>query len=118
MSSIPAGINVRSVLPPYSDVMLIGVMLKGKDGAALKEHAKAVVGTDEYSSSGDAGGARCVWDIDDAIPRSLVLSGVGDFIGGLIVTSVLSFPNTNALYNCLVRIFDFNTSVTLTIFLI
>jgi len=32
------------MLVPYSDAMLIGVMLEGNDGAALKEGAKAVVG--------------------------------------------------------------------------
>src|SRR6266446_581779 len=39
-SGIPVGINARSVLLPYSDATLIGVVLEGKDSAALKEGAK------------------------------------------------------------------------------
>jgi ubiquinol-cytochrome c reductase core subunit 2 len=42
-SAIPAGVYARSVLLPYSDATLIGVVLEGTDGAALKEGAKAVV---------------------------------------------------------------------------
>ena len=44
-SAIPVSVRVHSVLVPYSDAMLIGVMLVGNDGTALKEGAKAVVGT-------------------------------------------------------------------------
>ena len=43
-SAIPVGVRAHSVLVPYSDAALIGVMLEGNDGAALKEGAKAVVG--------------------------------------------------------------------------
>jgi len=40
------------MLPPYSDATLIGVMLKGNGGAALKEGAKAVVGTFKDTAGG------------------------------------------------------------------
>lgn len=54
-SAIPAGINARSVLLPYSDATLIGVVLEGKDGAALKEGAKAVVGAFKDAAAGKVG---------------------------------------------------------------
>jgi ubiquinol-cytochrome c reductase core subunit 2 len=45
----------RSVLLPYSDATLIGVVLEGKDGAALKEGAKAVVGAFKDAAAGKVG---------------------------------------------------------------
>ena len=54
-SAIPAGINARSVLLPYSDATLVGVVLEGKDGAALKEGAKAVVGAIKDAAAGKVG---------------------------------------------------------------
>jgi ubiquinol-cytochrome c reductase core subunit 2 len=54
-SGIPAGIHARSVLLPYSDATLIGVVLEGKDGAALKEGAKAVVGAFKSAAEGKVG---------------------------------------------------------------
>ena len=54
-SAIPAGINARSVLLPYSDATLIGVVLEGKDSAALKEGAKAVVGAIKDAAAGKVG---------------------------------------------------------------
>ncbi len=51
-SGIPVGINARSVLLPYSDATLIGVVLEGKDSAALKEGAKAVVGGFKDAAAG------------------------------------------------------------------
>ena len=42
-SSIPSSISAQSILLPYSDAALIGVMLAGTDASALKEAAKAVV---------------------------------------------------------------------------
>jgi len=43
------------VLLPYSDATLIGVVLEGKDSAALKEGAKAVVGAFKDASAGKVG---------------------------------------------------------------
>lgn len=54
-SAIPAGITARSVLLPYSDATLIGVLLEGKDGAALKEGAKAVVSAFKGAAAGKVG---------------------------------------------------------------
>jgi ubiquinol-cytochrome c reductase core subunit 2 len=54
-SAIPAGINARSVLLPYSDATLIGVLLEGKDAAALKEGAKAVVSAFKDAAAGKVG---------------------------------------------------------------
>ncbi|KAF8257614.1 Metalloenzyme, LuxS/M16 peptidase-like protein [Lactarius quietus] len=51
-SSIPAGISAHSVLLPYSDATLIGVVLQGTDAAALKEGAKAVVGAFKDAAAG------------------------------------------------------------------
>ncbi len=45
-SAIPVGVCAHSVLLPYSNTTLIGVVLEGSDGAALKE--------------GRYGGRRCV----------------------------------------------------------
>jgi ubiquinol-cytochrome c reductase core subunit 2 len=42
-SSLPSGISAHSILLPYTDASLIGVMLTGTDASALKEGAKAVV---------------------------------------------------------------------------
>ena len=54
-SAISAGINAHSVGLLYSDVTLIGVVLEGKDSAALKEGAKAVVGTFKDAAAGKVG---------------------------------------------------------------
>jgi ubiquinol-cytochrome c reductase core subunit 2 len=54
-SAIPAGVNARSVLLPYSDATLIGVLLEGKDAAALKEGAKAVVSAFKGAAAGKVG---------------------------------------------------------------
>ena len=54
-SAIPAGINARSMLLPYSDATLIGVVLEGKDSASLKEGSKAVVGAIKDSAAGKVG---------------------------------------------------------------
>ena len=54
-SAIPVGIKARSVLLPYSDATLIGVVLEGKDAAALKEGAKAVVGAFKDAAAGKVG---------------------------------------------------------------
>ena len=54
-SAIPAGVRAHSVLLPYSDATLIGVMLEGTDGAALKEGAKAVVGAFKDAAGGKVG---------------------------------------------------------------
>ena len=43
-SAIPVGVCVHSVLLSYSNTMLIGIVLEGSDGAALKEGAMVVVG--------------------------------------------------------------------------
>jgi len=43
-SVIPVGVCVHSVLLPYSDAMLIGIIPKRNNGTALKEGAKAVIG--------------------------------------------------------------------------
>ena len=51
-SAIPAGVRARSVLLPYSDATLIGVVLEGADGSALKEGAKAVVGAFKEAAVG------------------------------------------------------------------
>jgi ubiquinol-cytochrome c reductase core subunit 2 len=54
-SAIPAGVHAHSVVLPYSDATLIGVVLQGKDGAALKEGAKAVVGAFKEAAGGKVG---------------------------------------------------------------
>ena len=54
-SGIPAGVSARSVLLPYSDATLIGVVLEGSDAAALKEGAKAVVGAFKDAAAGKVG---------------------------------------------------------------
>jgi ubiquinol-cytochrome c reductase core subunit 2 len=54
-SGIPAGIHARSVLLPYSDATLVGVVLEGSDGAALREGAKAVVGAFKDAAGGKVG---------------------------------------------------------------
>ena len=54
-SAIPAGINGRSMLLPYSDATLIGVVLEGNASAALKEGAKAVVGAIKDAAAGKVG---------------------------------------------------------------
>ncbi|KAI0252304.1 Metalloenzyme, LuxS/M16 peptidase-like protein [Lactifluus subvellereus] len=41
-SAIPARVRARSVLLPYSDATLVGVVLEGADGRALGEGARAV----------------------------------------------------------------------------
>jgi len=42
-SAIPVGVHAHSVLLPYLDATLIGIIPKRNDGTALKEGAKAVV---------------------------------------------------------------------------
>lgn len=54
-SAIPAGVRAHSVLLPYSDATLIGVVLEGSDGSALKEGAKAVVGAFKDAAGGKVG---------------------------------------------------------------
>jgi ubiquinol-cytochrome c reductase core subunit 2 len=54
-SAIPAGVHAHSVLLPYSDATLVGVVLQGKDGAALREGAKAVVGAFKGAAGGKVG---------------------------------------------------------------
>jgi len=54
-SAIPAGVHAHSVLLPYSDATLIGVMLEGSDGGALREGAKAVVGAFKDAAGGKVG---------------------------------------------------------------
>ena len=54
-SAIPAGVSAYSVLLPYSDATLIGVVLEGADAGALKEGAKAVVGTFKDAAAGKVG---------------------------------------------------------------
>jgi ubiquinol-cytochrome c reductase core subunit 2 len=54
-SAIPAGVRAHSVLLPYSDATLVGVVLEGKDGAALKEGARAVVGAFKDAAAGKVG---------------------------------------------------------------
>ena len=54
-SGIPTGIRARSVLLPYSDATLVGVVLEGTDGAALREGAKAIVGGFKGAAAGKVG---------------------------------------------------------------
>jgi ubiquinol-cytochrome c reductase core subunit 2 len=54
-SGIPAGVRAHSVLLPYSDATLVGVVLEGTDGAALREGAKAVVSGFKDAAAGKAG---------------------------------------------------------------
>ncbi|KAH9034226.1 LuxS/MPP-like metallohydrolase [Lactarius pseudohatsudake] len=54
-SAIPAGVSARSVLLPYSDATLIGVVLEGADAGALAEGAKAVVGAFKDVAAGKVG---------------------------------------------------------------
>jgi len=54
-SAIPAGVHAHSVLLPYSDATLVGVVLQGKDGAALREGARAVVGAFKGAAGGKVG---------------------------------------------------------------
>ncbi|KAI9507929.1 LuxS/MPP-like metallohydrolase [Russula earlei] len=54
-SGIPAGVHARSVLLPYSDATLIGVVLEGEDAAGLREGAKAVVGAFKDAAGGKVG---------------------------------------------------------------
>jgi ubiquinol-cytochrome c reductase core subunit 2 len=54
-SAIPVGVSAYSVLLPYSDATLIGVVLEGTDGGALKEGAKAVVGAFKDAAAGKVG---------------------------------------------------------------
>lgn len=43
LSSLPSSIHAESVLLPYSDATLFGVVISGKDSAALKQGGEAVV---------------------------------------------------------------------------
>ena len=54
-SGIPVGVSAHSVLLPYSDATLIGVVLQGTDAGALKEGAKAVVGAFKDAAAGKVG---------------------------------------------------------------
>jgi len=54
-SAIPVGVRAHSVLLPYSDVMLIGVISKRNDGTALKEGAKAVISAFKDTVGGKVG---------------------------------------------------------------
>lgn len=58
-SAIPAGVRARSVLLPYSDATLLGVVLEGggndDNGAALKRGAEAVVGAFKDVAAGKVG---------------------------------------------------------------
>jgi len=51
-SAILVSVCVHSVLLPYSDAMLIGVIPKRNDSTALKEGAKAVVGAFKDTAGG------------------------------------------------------------------
>ncbi|KAI0297052.1 LuxS/MPP-like metallohydrolase [Multifurca ochricompacta] len=53
--AIPAGVHARSVLLPYTDATLIGVVLEGNDAGALKEGAKAVVSAFKDAAAGKVG---------------------------------------------------------------
>jgi len=54
-SAIPAGVRAHSVLLPYSDATLLGILLEGRDVAALGEGAKAVVGAFKNAAGGKVG---------------------------------------------------------------
>jgi len=54
-SAIPVGVRAHSVLLPYSDATLIGVIPKRNDGTALKEGAKAVVSAFKDTAGGKVG---------------------------------------------------------------
>lgn len=54
-SAIPTGVSAHSVLLPYSDAALIGVVLEGTDAGALKEGAKAVVAAFKDAAAGKVG---------------------------------------------------------------
>ena len=55
VSAILVGVRAHSVLLPYSDATLIGVIPKRNDGTALKEGAKAVVGAFKDTTGGKVG---------------------------------------------------------------
>ena len=54
-AAIPAGVHAHSVLLPYSDATLVGILLEGRDAAALGEGAKAVVGAFKNAAGGKVG---------------------------------------------------------------
>ncbi|KAH9996409.1 LuxS/MPP-like metallohydrolase [Russula compacta] len=67
-SAIPAGVRARSVLLPYSDATLIGVVLEGRDAAALGEGAKAVVRA--FKDAAAAGGKIGQEELTRAVARA------------------------------------------------
>lgn len=69
-SAIPAGVRARSVLLPYSDATLIGVVLEGRDGAALGEGAKAVVRAFKDTAVPAAGGKIGQEEVARAVARA------------------------------------------------
>jgi len=54
-SAIPVGVCMHSVLLPYLDATLIGIIPKRNDSTALKEGAKAVVGVFKNTVGGKVG---------------------------------------------------------------
>ena len=54
-SAIPVGVHAHSMLLPYLDVTLIGIIPKRNDGTVLKEGAKAVVGAFKDTTGGKVG---------------------------------------------------------------
>jgi len=54
-SAIPVGVHAHSVLLPYLDVMLIGIIPKRNNGTVLKEGAKAVVSAFKDTMGGKVG---------------------------------------------------------------
>ncbi|KAH9956736.1 LuxS/MPP-like metallohydrolase [Russula dissimulans] len=69
-SRIPAGVHARSVLLPYSDATLIGVVLEGTDGAALGDAAKAVVGAFKDAAATGGGGKVGKEELGRAVARA------------------------------------------------
>ena len=51
-SAIPVSVHAHSMLLPYSDATLIGIIPKRNDGTALKEGAKAVIGVFKDTAGG------------------------------------------------------------------
>jgi len=54
-SAIPVSVRTHSMLLPYSDATLIGIIPKRNDGTALKEGAKAVVSAFKDTAGGKVG---------------------------------------------------------------
>jgi len=55
VSAIPVGVHAHSVLLPYSDMTLIGVIPKRNDSTVLKEGTKAVIGVFKDTAGGKVG---------------------------------------------------------------